>query len=494
MNSGAHPPNQFPLVCRNEAPPDPALTAMGLTDLSEASGVPADSLMAVLATVLIGLAGPDASIKDSIGPCRLEKLDLLTPDEDFRLQKLINRLVLPLEAIQRRLVGSMSQISPTALELTAKGAYSNSTTIKLADQDLREKSLRRHLDVLTVPTKFGASSALIQDLADDPVPPRVEAILHPQFLVKGVDEQSLSSLVEKCHLRTALVVQPKLELAKKGPAPSKALKILTSLLVGMTVTKRPDSIERGRDASLLAKVHVLLTLAKPDIEAMHRWDGDCLDRFLWLKIRDGHGSKPGNENSCEAFFDVYQATIEEILRLRREGRELMMGFETREMAAKFCSELHDYENELKDDAASPKPWVRGLPQTLFWALGFLRRSMPIDCRPDEKSLMTASFAVARRLVKDHREQVLVITNASLLEFRHRLARIIVKKMLEANAPQTFRDISRYTRHQKSDVVEPVVHALLEVGVLVKDPDGHHTLSPVRLSDVEEQLDRRFSQA
>jgi hypothetical protein len=44
---------------------------MGLLAVSQTSGVPTDSLLAVVATLFTGLAGPDTSIQDSLGSCRL---------------------------------------------------------------------------------------------------------------------------------------------------------------------------------------------------------------------------------------------------------------------------------------------------------------------------------------------------------------------------------------------------------------------------------------
>ena len=491
MKSGDQPPKQFPLIRQSGDTPDPALTAMGLIAVSQTTGAPADSLLAVVAMLLTGLAGPDASIRDSLGPCRLAKLDLLTSAEDFRLQRSINRFTCPLETMQRRLGEKMGRYSPNALELTANGAHSSSTTIKLADQELQDKSLRRHMDTFTAATQPGPSNTLLQDLADDPVPPRMEAVLHPQFLVKGADGLSLDSLVEKCHLRTALVVHPKLDLARKGPGPSKVMKVLTNLLDGVTVTKRPDSIERGRDSSLLARAHAMLALTKAEIEAMHAMDSDHLHRFLWLKEGDcSDALKPGDGTACETFLAAYQGAIQEILGFRREGRGLMMDFESRKMAAKFESELHTYEDEIQQTAASAGPWARGLPQTLFWALGFLRRSMPADRRPDDEGLMAAAFAAARRLVENHRHQVLVITNASLLADRIWLAGRIVEE-LEKGIPLKFHILVRSFDQQEKSRFDPVIDALLDTGVLVRNEDKRLTLGPVDLTDVQEELVKRF---
>jgi hypothetical protein len=492
MKPGAQTPSQFPLIRRNDVPPDPALTAMGLTAVSQASGVPADSLFAMVATVLTGLAGPDAAIQDSLGVCRLAKLDLLTNKEDSRTTKLIDRLMSTLEGIQRPLIDRMARNTSVAMELITKGAFSNAKTLKLADQDLKNASLRIQLESLTVTSKGGSESTLLKDLAEDPIPQRVEGMLHPQFLTRGTQVRALSSIVENCHKRCALIVEPNLELAREGPEPSKVVRMLFELLDGATVTKPAATIERGRDSSILAKGHALLAVTDSEIEKLHHLDPGCLDRFLWLKSNNHQDLQPGDPLAIR-LLDAYQAAVLEILDVRREGKTLLMTFETEEMPARFDTQLALYESDLQEMGASTQPWARGLPQTLFWALGFLRRSMPAKCRPDDESLMVSSFAAARRLVKNHGEQVLVITNAGLLADRHKLARRIVGILRDANSPQPFREINRGFHRKKKEIVAPLVEALIEVGVLVRDEDGNHTLGPTELADVEEILDRKFAQ-
>lgn len=494
--SGDHPPTSFLAKCQSSGisrPPDAALDSMGLSARSRASGVASDSLLAVLATMLPGLAGPDAWLEDSLGTSRLVKPNLLTNTEDYRLQQLIGRLTTPPETMQQRLVANMGRNIPVALELVACGPYSNPNTFKLSNPEMREKSLKLHADTLTKSSQPGAANALLQDLAEDPIPPKIEAVLHPQFLILGADGRSLTSQVENCHQRAALIIQPKLELARKGPEPSKVMKILTSLLDGLTVTKRPDSIERGRDSSLLAKAVAILALTPPEIDALHAMGPGHLDRFVWLKEEDSQDApKPDELEDCEIFLAAYEQAVMEILDLRREGKRLMMGVESRKMKSKFDSELRAYQSEIQQTAADAGPWAMGLPQTLFWALGFLRRAMPADRRPDDESLMTTSFAAARRLVKNHLDQVLLITKAELIRDRRRLARKIVKDVSEATSPAKYRDIARRNQDQRKERLIPVLEALIEVGVLSRDEEGFHTLGSVDLADVQEIVDKMLA--
>jgi hypothetical protein len=466
---------------------------MGLSAVSRASGVPSDTLVAVLATMLPGLAGPDAWLQDSLGTSRLVKLNLLTTTKDYRLQQLIDRLTTPLEAIQGRLVANMSRKCSDALELVACGPYSNPDTLKLSNPEMREKSLRITADILTRSSQPGAFNTLLQDLAEDPIPPNIEAVRHPQFLIMGADGRSLTPQVENSHQRAALIIQPKLKLAQKGPEPSKVMKILISLLDGLTVTKRPDSIERGRDSSLLAKAVAILTLTPPEIDALHAMGPGHLDRFVWLKEEYAQDTpKPGEPDDCEVFLAAYQKAVMEILNLRREGKRLMMGFEARKMMSKFDTELRTYESEIQQTAAGAGPWAMGLPQTLFWALGFLRRAMPADRQPDDESLMSTSFAAARRLVKNHLDQVLLITMTELVKDRRRMARKIVKDVSEETSPVKFRDIARRNQDQSKERLIPVIDVLIEVGVLARDEERFHTLGPVDLTDVQEIVDKMLA--
>lgn len=99
----------------------------------------------------------------------------------------------------------------------------------------------------------------------------------------------------------------------------------------------------------------------------------------------------------------------------------MVRFETEEGLNAFEEALRRYESDIVQMWTEAKSWARGLPQTLFWTLSFLRRSMPVSGGPDDESLMEASFATARRIVENHWNQVLVITTAKLLADRHALA-------------------------------------------------------------------------
>ncbi len=468
------------------------LATTGLPAIARTAGVSIDSALVVVAAMLAGIAGPDASIDSPLGPIRLAKLDLLTDAEDLKLQKLMDRLVSPLELMNRRLAANMGRNSPVALELLTSGAYSSTATTKLADQEMREKSLRRHMDTLATTSSPGSSESLRQDLAYNPLPARIEAIRHPRFVIKGADGGNLKFLVEACHLRTALVVQPKLGLARQGSQPAQVTQNLIALMEGVMIAERPASIERGRDSSLPAKAHVVLSLARAEIEALHRSGNDPLNLFLWIKEGDSQKRVPADAASIQTFFDGYQLATSEILALRREGKALMVRFETEEGLNEFEEAFRRYESDILQKWAEAKAWARALPQTLFWALSFLRRSISPSCVADVESLMEASFTTARRLVENHCNQVLVITTAKLLADRHTLAGRMVEAVEEAASPVKFRDLARCSRIQRKEIVTPVVDALIEVGVLVRDDDGIHTLGPVDLAEAVESLDQKFA--
>ena len=471
--------------------PDDALEAMGLTAISAAIDIPVDSALVVIASILTGLAGQDAWIQSPWGPGRLPKLDLLTAKEDFRIQRWINYLSAPLEMMQQRLALNMGSYSQDAMELLVRGPHSSAITAKLANPEMREASLRKHMEILTKPLLPGTSGRLVDDLTKDSVARRMESVLHPNFLLKGLDGRNLKSLVADCHSRSSLVIQPRLELERNGSAPAKVLKILTDLLDGDTVMSSPASIERGRDSSMLAKAQTILALTKGEIDAIHALSSDNLNRFLWLKAGNLQERKPGNPNDGLSFCETYQQTIEEILELRREGQRLLMTFETNRMACKFASELRAYEIEIESTTGNSGPWARGLPQTLFWSLGFLRRSMPPELRPSEESLMTAAFTVARRLIRDNDNQFLAITQTKLLADRRKLAGKIVEDVASATFPMKFRDIARCNHVQTKEKISPVMDALIEVGVLIRDEDGFHALGSVDLADASEILEQKF---
>jgi hypothetical protein len=474
--------------------PDDALETMGLSAISRAMDIPVDSALAILSSTLTGLAGQDAWIQCPWGITRLTKLDVLTAREDFRIQKWIDCLSNALEMMQRRLASNMGRYSPDAIELLTCGPHSSANIAKLADPEMRDVSLRRHSDMLTKPPGPGASGRLLEDLSEDSDVQRVEAVIHPRFLLKGVEGRNLKSLVVDCHLRSALVIQPKLELERKGSEPVKVMKILTDLLDGETVMKSPASIERGRDYSLPAKAQAILALTKGEIDALHAMASDHLNRFLWLKAGADQGKRPFNTNDGHGFTQTYQKTINEILGLRREGLRLLMSFENTQMVEKFESMLAAYELEIEETSDSAGCWARGLPQSLFWALVFFRRSMPPELRPDEESLVTVAFNVARRLVGNHKGQVLAITNAQLLADQCLLAGRIVEEVTKSaikGESLKFVDLISHFNRQNKARFTPVIDVLLEEQVLVREPNKRLSLGPVDFADVEEVVYAKF---
>ena len=171
--------------------------------------------------------------------------------------------------------------------------------------------------------------------AFDPLIHRRESLQHPLFLLKGVGARSLKPLVEDCHLRTVLVVQPALGLAREGSEPSRVMKVLFALLDGAVVKKRTGPLDRGRDSSLPAKAHALLSLTKDEIDVLASMGAGHLNRFLWVAESAGQSGKNGDADSSEVFLSAFQEAAMEILELRREGRALRVSFESKSGSEKF---------------------------------------------------------------------------------------------------------------------------------------------------------------
>jgi hypothetical protein len=475
---------------KRSRPVDP-LDALGLNGFARALGVAPDSVLAVTATLLSGIAGPDVWLQSPWGENRLSKIDLLTTKEDFNLHRLIEVMSAPLSLMNRRLAENMGRLSPDAIDLVTSGPFASAAASKHADANMRDQAIRRHLDALTPTTRPGESGLLRQDLAFDPLIHRRESLQHPQFLLKGVDGRSLNPLVEDCHLRTALVVQPALGLAREGSEPSRVIKLLFALLDGAVVKKRTGPLDRGRDSSLPVKAHALLSLTKDEIDVLASMGAGHLNRFLWVAESAGQSGKNGDADSSEAFLSAFQEAAMEILELRREGRGLRVSFESKAGSKKFEDELHRYEAEIVQAAADVGAWARGLPQSIFWALDFLRRSSVSDHRINDEGLIVAAFSAARRLLTGHRKQVLLISSAQQLDERRALAERIVENVSRAASPMSFRDIVRCFQNQKKDRFTRVIEALIELGVLIRNEDGGHVPGPVDLAEVAEILDEKF---
>lgn len=458
------------------------LEAIGLGAFARAIGTSPEPILAVVATMLCGVAGPDAWLQAPWGHRRVPKLDLVTLKSDVAIQRAVDALTEPLHLMNRRLAQNMGRYDPNVIDLLTSGPFSSSAAMKHADAEMKEKSLRLH----AVSLLKASEAVLMGDLAFDPVNQRMEAMKYPQFLIRSADCLGLRPRVEECHLSCALVIKPALALDPGTTLLTKFVNSFGALLDGVAIGNGSTGRAQRRDPSLTAKVHAIISLSEEELGALHGMHRDLAIRFMGLDSGLRGPARAGDGNASACFFETFQATVEEVLNLRRNGRALMIRFPEANLK-RFENELSSYEAELDNVPSNPCPWARGLPLVLYWTLALLTRPNGSKVNGDE--MISAAFSVARRLTESSNRLVSGIGNERLLEEQMRLAGRIVEEVAK-RAPLSFWDLARSFNNQKKSRFEPVIAALVDCQILERDDQKRLKLGNADFKEVGE-LARRI---
>ena len=158
------------------------------------------------------------------------------------------------------------------------------------------------------------------------------------------------------------------------------------------------------------------------------------------------------------------------------------------MRTRFHGARRDYEKDIAAMRSNPGESVAGLPETLFWGLWFLRRSLPQDRRVSDEALIAAVFACSNRLAASHDRQVLVLRNSGLANDGMQIARRVVGELRTKATSRGCRDLIRlFGGSQKKERFIPIFDVLVEAGVLLKDKAGAYLLGPVEIEEVADLL-------
>lgn len=470
----------------------------GLEDFARSSGTTSDEVLAVMSFLLAGMAGPEAWLGRHHDGAPLAKLDLLLRRRDGALCRMAGQLVAKLRGLNRSLTAGMADYSMDWIRLTRRGAFAGGATAKFADpEDTRMARERLLKDLEQSRVDNGSLKA---DLKHEREAVRVEALLHPQFLLESVRCRELETALDLCHLRTALVVALKTEPGRAGSEPVRDLRGLFDLMEGLATPQWEEDkkVDSARSRVIPLKAHVLLEAGDDDLALVARLLPEMAGRFLWLTPVGGVPLKPPRRppgaaagNRSAELMDLFIKAAMEILDQRRMGAAAAFGGGSDALDfERYGRAMDRYRRWIarlgKLHQLDPGPVAGELPGGLGFGLGYLCHQGGGDAGAAPLAVMAAAFRSARRLVRRHCRELGLHLNAEQVEQRLELARRILGN-LEEKGPLARRELVRCFSDQCWERFEPVVEAMVRLGVLLRRADGKLASGSVDLAGVEVRL-------
>lgn len=455
----------------------------GLDSFAAVHGAGLNSTVAVIAAILGGVAGPEAWLETELGPVILPRLNLILSSEDLPLGLMVDRLIHPMDQLNRRIAENMTRFDPTMISQMVSGARPGTIAFKRLEQSMTDVMWSRHRESLQV----GSGSDDLVTASDsefDPLVARKEAMLHPRFLFQDSPLEDLASRVGDCHLRTALLVFPRVEHVPGEIEPRSFLSFLD------LASGRVDVLDgAGRDSYLRLNLRAILSLSPAALDAVTGLAPGFGSTFLF--VPKSPDETPGSEvreqrQKAFRFLEFFRSALATIIQTRRAGLALVGDLSTD--AALDSYHRHDrlYRQEIGKFPLSSQALLRGLPQAILWTMLQLRASSGGNDRGGELGIVSFSFKIARELANGHRSRVRAHTFSGVLSQRRELALKIVGK-IDSSGPLSMRDILQST-HKKKAGIEPLLLVLVGAGVLELTENQGYRLGTVSVDDVLDDLD------
>jgi hypothetical protein len=459
-----HLPDPTPAA---EIPEPDARVLTGLEHWAVTIGVDSDNALALVASILGGLAGPVGYIDYPWGMEELPPLHLVLPAAQGMLPHAGNLLLSPAKRINRQILETMAGINPAALRYISHGSFAGDPDKVKPHDNIESVALRnlRHgpafdLDVHRISN--GES-----DLDPDPIQRRVEAITRPALLLESPTLAEIQKLLSGCHLSHALGADIPLHHLLSSAKRKKEIDQLGRLMNGteilMPSPKYPVGVEHNRAACLQAILKAspsVLRQLLPDIIPL-------LEQSLVL-VNTSAVARP--DPTASYFSDLFGRTTSRVALLRRNGMPMVAELSSPQASSRFQEEFSRFV--VACDAA-PVPVgssIRNLPQSMAWALMMLRLHMKQYEPPGDDEVITAVFDASRNLLHRHCQQVEELLHAAEQEEMIRRARKIIRKIQEKQLI-SFSGLVRTFDQQRTSLYRPVVDVLVEAEVLNRQPDG-----------------------
>jgi hypothetical protein len=439
----------------------------GLQHWAVTIGVDPDNALALVASILGGLAGPAGYIDHPWGMEELPPLHLVVPAAQGMLPHAGNVLLSPARRINRLILASMAGINPTLLNYVRHASFAGDPGKVNPHDDIESVALRDLREGAAFDPQGRHISNGEGDFDPDPIQRRVEAITRPALLLESPGLVEIPKLLSGCHLSHALGADIPLHHLLSSAKRKKEIDQLARLMNGtemlMPSPKYPVGIEHNRAARLQAIIKAspsVLRQLLPDILPL-------LEQSLVL-VNTPSVARP--DPAASYFSDLFGRTTSRVALLRRNGMPQVATFSSPQASSQFQEEFSRF---IAACDASPVPVgssIRNLPQSMAWALMMLRLHMKQYGPPGDEEVITAVFDASRNLLRRHCQQVEEVLHEAEQEEMIRRARKIVRKIQEKQLI-SFSGLVRTFDQQRTGLYRPVVDVLVEAEVLNRQPDG-----------------------
>jgi hypothetical protein len=439
----------------------------GVVHWSASLGIDPDNALAIVASVLGGLAGPSGYIDHPCGMEELSALHLVAPAAQGMLPQAAHLLLSPARRINRQILETMAAINPAALRYIRHASFAGDPERARPRDNIESVTLR---DLRRGPA-FDLDSNHIAngegDLSPDPIQRRVEAITRPALLLENPILPDIPKLLPACHLSHALgadiSLHPLISSPKRKKEVDQFLRLMNGTEILMPSPKYPVGIEHNRPARLQA-------IFRADMPTLRQLVPDIMPLLEQSLLLMNTPTTTRPDPTASYFGELFGRTTTRIALLRRNGMPLVTKFATTEAASRFQLEFSRF---IAACDASPVPVgssIRNLPLSMTWALMMLRQHMKQYQPPGDVEVIATVFDASHNLLHRHCQQVEKLVHAAEQDELIRRARKIVRKIQEKQLI-SFSGLVRTFDQQRTSLYRPVVDILIEAEVLDRQPDG-----------------------
>lgn len=237
-----------------------------------------------MATILAGVAGPDAWLGSTWGQSRLPKLDLIAPGFLPGIRRVLDQLAGPVQVLNRRLIEGASAYSPAIFDLVTLGQIHAGGSGKKANAIPHADVIARHRHMLTAPgpTDGLDRSYMARDFGIDPTHSRLEAVTHPTILLEHTKPRDIKGLLSQCHNRVAMVIRPSLRIGPANARCREDLEDIVELLEGAILPSTGKKNSPRIDPQRLGRIHAILTPSRDDLASIPSRAPVLFTKFLML--------------------------------------------------------------------------------------------------------------------------------------------------------------------------------------------------------------------